>query len=665
VTLFAPGSEPRDIAAASWHPRTTPLPNEAVCTMPMGHGQEQVGTLALYRDGSEPLDDESVRIAHTLADVAAAYLLNAEARAADRDALDVSRDTAVHDALTGLPNRTLLLDRLDQTLARHQRRPASTAVLFVDLDDFKALNDSLGHAAGDLVLVEVAARLRAAVRPTDTVARLGGDEFVVVCDDPDHQLQVYALSSRLADAVAVPFVVEDQTASLTISVGIAFASGATDEDAASLLRDADAAMYRAKAGGRNQAEVFDADMRSRAADRHQAEAELRSAITNGELVVLYQPVFNLATNEAIGIEALVRWPHPTRGSLAPLEFISLAEETGLIVPLGSLVLHEACRQAAAWRAQPSGPLPLTVSVNLTGRQLLAAGLGHDVRSALAESGLAPNSLCLEITESVLVDDAAASRRVLEMLKSIGVRIAIDDFGTGNASLAYLKQFPIDVVKIDESFTAGIVRDRHDRVIVSAVVDLARAFGLQTIAEGVETQEQMHLLRSLSCEAAQGYWWSPPLPADELAEWMATASVTTAPESPSDGSPTTSILIVEDDASVRNLLRLLFDGTPGFSVLGEADDGREAIAAAAHYQPDLVLLDIAMPGMGGLEALPLILEVAPQTQIVVLTGLATPDLFDDARSAGAVEVIEKGLDPLQLVDRVERILGRRRPRVTAP
>ncbi|MGH9275155.1 MAG: EAL domain-containing protein, partial [Acidimicrobiales bacterium] len=278
------------------------------------------------------------------------------------------------------------------------------------------------------------------------------------------------------------------------------------------------------------------------------------------------------------------------------------------------------------------------------------------------SGLAPGSLCLEITENVLVDDADSSRRALEVLKAIGVRIAVDDFGTGNASLAYLKQFPVDVLKIDRSFTAGIVHDRHDRVIVSAVVDLARAFGLTTIAEGVETEDQMQMLRSLSCEAAQGYWWSPPLAPDELAAWMASASVTAAPESSTDGSSVTRVLIVEDDASVRNLLTMLFDGTPGFSVLGEADDGREAIAAAAHYQPDLVVLDLAMPGMGGLEALPRILEVAPQAQIVVLTGLASPDLFDAARSAGAVDVIEKGLDPSQLIDRVERILGR--GRVTA-
>jgi diguanylate cyclase (GGDEF)-like protein len=638
-------------------PRALEAGLAAVFTFPLCHGDERLGALDLYRDVPGPLDAAAMDAAQTLADVAAAYLLNARARAAQGDALAVSRSTAVHDALTGLPNRTLLLDRLGQTLTRHQRRPSSAAVLFLDVDRFKALNDSLGHAAGDLVLIEVAARLRAALRPADTVARLGGDEFVIVCEDPDHQLQVFALASRLADAVAVPFVLEDQEISLTLSIGIAFGSGASDESADSLLRDADAAMYRAKAAGRNRAEVFDADMRSLAAARAESEDELRAAIDNGELVVRYQPVLSLATNEAVGIEALVRWEHPTRGSLAAGEFIPLAEETGLIVPLGSYVLREACRQAAAWRTKPSTPLLVSLSVNLSGRQLLAPGLVDEVRSALVDSGLAPGNLCLEITEYVLVDDARASRAALEALKAIGVRIAVDDFGTGYASLAYLKEFPVDVLKIDRTFTAGIVRDRHDRVIVSAVVDLARAFGLTTIAEGVETEEQMLMLRSLNCEAAQGFWWSPPLLPDELAAWMVSASVTAAPERVSDGSPVVGVLIVEDDKSVRTMLKLLFDGSPGYTVLGEADDGREAIAAAAHYQPDLVLLDLSMPGMGGLEALPRIREVAPQTRIVVLTGLATPELFDEARASGAAEVIEKGLDPFELLGHVERILGR--------
>ncbi|MGH9275472.1 MAG: putative bifunctional diguanylate cyclase/phosphodiesterase, partial [Acidimicrobiales bacterium] len=358
----------------------------AVFAFPLRHGDERLGALDLYSEVPGPLDEAAMRAAETLADVAAAYLLNAQARAAQRDALSASRDMAVHDALTGLPNRTLLLDRLDQTLTRHERRPSSTAVLFVDVDRFKALNDRLGHAAGDVVLTEVAARLRAAVRPADTVARLGGDEFVIVCEDPEHQLQVFALASRLADVVAVPFLIEDQMISLTISVGISFASGASDESADSLLRDADAAMYRAKAAGRNQAEVFDAGMRSLAAERHESEDKLRAAIHNRELVVLYQPVLNLTTNEAIGVEALVRWEHPTRGRVAPGEFIPLAEETGLIAPLGSFVLHEACRQAAAWRAQPAGPLLLSLSVNLSGRQLLAPGLADEVRSALVDSG---------------------------------------------------------------------------------------------------------------------------------------------------------------------------------------------------------------------------------------------------------------------------------------
>jgi diguanylate cyclase (GGDEF)-like protein len=626
----------------------------AVFTFPLRHGEEQMGALDLYRNVPGSLDSSAMVAAQTLADVAAAYLLNARARDDLQDALHRSRAMAVHDPLTGLPNRVLLFDRLDHALARRDRRPSTTALLFIDIDRFKAINDSLGHSGGDRFLVEMAARLQAAVRLGDTVARFGGDEFVVLCEDFD-VLRAAALAERLAKVIATPFAFDGRQIVATLSIGVAFAPATGDASSTALLRDADAAMYRAKAAGRDRYEIFDAEMRTRAQEHLETAGALRHAIGRREFVVFYQPEVNLTTGDVIGVEALVRWQHPQRGCVAPGEFIPLAEETGLIVPLGAFVLEEACRQVAGWRRRSPSPLMLSLAVNLSARQLLAPDLSNIVRDALATSGLTPSSLCLEITESVLLDDAQASAKVLEALKAIGVRIAVDDFGTGYSSLIYLKRFPVDVLKIDKSFIDGLVDDRQDRAIVSSVVDLARAFGLTTIGEGVETAEQLALLRALGCEAAQGHLWSPALPPDELERWAQGVSVMAPSDDTAAGSTPTGVLIVEDDASLRKMLRLLFDGAAGYFVVGEADDGREALSLAAHYQPGLVLLDLAMPGMGGLEALPLILGVAPHAKIVVLTGSEAVTMADTALSRGAAAYFEKGLDPTVLLDYLTPII----------
>ena len=647
-------------------PRALEAGLAAVFTFPLRHGDEQMGALDLYRNVPGLMDASAMAAAQTLADVAAAYLLNARARDELQDALHRSREMAVHDPLTGLPNRVLLFDRLDHALVRQQRRPSTTALLFVDIDRFKSLNSSLGHAGGDRLLVEVAARLQAAVRLGDTVARLGGDEFVVLCEDFD-VLRAAALAERLAKVIAAPFVYGGRQITATLSIGIAFASATGGASSTALLRDADAAMYRAKAGGRDRYEIFDAEMRTRAREHLETAGALRYAIDRRQFVVFYQPEVNLTNGEVIGVEALVRWQHPDRGWVAPHEFIPLAEETGLIVPLGAFVLAEACRQVAAWWGRTPAPLRLSLSVNLSARQLLAPDLNEVVRAALAESGLTPSSLCLEITETVLLDDAHASVKALEALKAIGVRIAVDDFGTGYSSLTYLKRFPLDVLKIDKSFVDGLVHDRQDRAIVSAVVDLAHAFGLTTIGEGVETAEQLTLLRALGCEAAQGFLWSPALAPDDLARWAENVTVMAPPNETSTAGTTTGVLIVEDDASLRKMLRLLFDGADGYLVVGEADDGREALALAAHYQPDLVLLDLAMPGMGGLEALPLILGVAPHAKIVVLSGVEAVTMAAAARLQGAAAYFEKGLDPIVLLDRLTLILhgAANDPRPPAP
>ncbi|MDQ1419196.1 MAG: hypothetical protein QOJ52_1158 [Acidimicrobiaceae bacterium] len=626
----------------------------AVFTFPLRHGDEQMGALDLYRTIPGPLSSSAMAAAQTLADVAAAYLLNAQARDELQDALHRSRDMAVHDPLTGLPNRILLFDRLDHALDRSHQPPTTTALLVIDIDRFKSLNGTLGRAAGDQLLIEVAARLQATVRFGDTVARLEDDEFVVLCEDLD-VLHAATLADRLAKVIAAPFALDGHQIKTTLSIGIASASAAGETSSTALLRDADAAMHRAKVGGSNRYEIFDAAMRTRAGEHLKATDELRRAIDRHEFVIFYQPEVNLTTNEVIGVEALVRWEHPEHGCVAPLEFIPLAEETGLIVPLGAFVLEEACRQVATWRGRNPTPLMLALAVNLSARQLLAPDLSEVVRGALAKSGLTPSCLCLEITESVLLDDAHASVKALDALKAIGVRIAVDDFGTGYSSLTYLKRFPVDVLKIDKSFIDGLVHDRQDRAIVSSVVDLAHTFGLSTIGEGVETAEQLALLRALGCEAAQGYFWSPALPPDDLARWMEGVSVMAAPNDNTTRGATTGVLIVEDDASLRKMLRLLFDGADGYLVVGEADDGREALALAAHYQPDLVLLDLSMPGMGGLEALPLILGVAPHAKIVVLSGVEAATMADAARSQGAAAYFEKGLDPTDLLGYLTPIL----------
>ncbi|MEW6471125.1 MAG: EAL domain-containing protein [Actinomycetota bacterium] len=574
---------------------------------------------------------------------------------------------AQHDALTGLPNRALFLDRLGQALACRHRGPSGVAVLFLDVDRFKWLNDSLGHAAGDELLVSVADRLQAAMRTEDTVARFGGDEFVLFCEGVADEAEAQALAGRVEAALAAPVTVGGEDTTVTASIGIAYVpAGEPDVTPESLVRDADAAMYRAKEQGRNRHELFDAGTRELALARHETTNALRRGIERGELLVHYQPVVDLTTGRIVGVEALVRWNHPQRGILPPGEFMALAEETGLVVPLGAVVLRTACRQVAAWRSAGGALADLSVSVNLAARQLLAPDLPAVVEEAVAASGLDPAQLCLEITESALLEDGDSSTRALNRLKAIGVQIGVDDFGTGFSSLTYLKRFPVDVLKIDRSFVEGLGRDRQDRAIVASVVDLAHAFGLTTVAEGVETPEQLDELRALGCEWGQGYLWSPPLPADAASQWIAAAAAqhpgadptgrsSTGPVPPSETTGRHRVLLVEDDIPVRCLLRLVLDEEEHFEVVAETNDGREAIALARHLQPDLVLLDLALPGIGGLEALPMIRAVAPGAKIVVLSGLEPAAYVETTRRHGADAFHAKGGDPTTLPAILEALL----------
>ena len=429
--------------------------------------------------------------------------------AIERDAAEErTRYKALHDPLTGLPNRALFLDRLEHGLARSRRWPSVLAVLFLDLDRFKLINDSMGHDCGDQLLITVAERLAGAIRPGDTVARLGGDEFTILCDDLEDADQAVEIATRVAEAVERPLRLEDSEVVMTTSVGIAIASD-SDQRPAQLLRDADAAMYRAKGGGKARCEIFDEDMRVRTMERLTMESALRHAVERDELRLLYQPQIQLETGKIVGVEALVRWQHPERGTVSPLDFIPMAEEIGLIVPIGAWVLAEACEQLRRWRTDhPQLTLPV-MAVNLSARQLTQPNMPQVVANALAEAQLEPAALCLEITESVLVSEAESVLATLNALKALGVRLAVDDFGTRYSSFSYLKRFPIDFLKVDRSFIERLDENAADRAIVAGIINMAHALHLEVIAEGVETSEQSSHLRMLGCDLAQGFYFARP------------------------------------------------------------------------------------------------------------------------------------------------------------
>ena len=428
---------------------------------------------------------------------------------------------AFHDALTGLPNRTLFSERLGQALARAGRGGQGlVAVLFLDLDNFKYVNDSLGHGAGDRLLVAVAERLRACLRPGDTAARLGGDEFTVLLEGVAGVGDATRVAERVMGALREPFGLGGRRLFVGASIGVALGEAGRDrpED---LLRKADTALYQAKGEGKARYALFDPEAERRTVRRLELENGLRRAVERDEFGVRYQPVVSLETGRPVGFEALVRWGHPTRGLVAPGEFVPLAEETGLIVPIGRRVLREACREARGWEElRPSGP-PLTVGVNLSARQLSHPGVVGDVEEALDEAGLDPELLTLEVTEGVLVEDAERHAGALRELKDLGVRLAIDDFGTGYSSLSYLRRLPADLLKLDGSFVGGIGKGAgEEEVLLEGIIGIAHGLGLGVAAEGVETAEQASRLRGLGCDLAQGYHFSWPLPSEEAAAFLA-------------------------------------------------------------------------------------------------------------------------------------------------
>jgi diguanylate cyclase (GGDEF)-like protein len=424
---------------------------------------------------------------------------------------------AQFDPLTGLPNRALLADRFSQMILQAGRRGAMLGVLFVDVDDFKLVNDTLGRAGGDELLREVARRLQSAVRPGDTLARVSGDEFVIVLAELARQEDAALVAEKLLERLAEPFMLSGQETFVTASVGIAAYPG-DGEDAESLLGAADAAMVRAKQSGRNAYHFFHAEITQRTRARAQVALELRRAMERNEFGLVYQPKIDFASGKACGAEALLRWHHPDRGVIAPAEFVPVLEETGLIVPVGEWVVRRACEDLKAWQA--AGLRALPVAVNLSARQFRQQQLDARIRALVRNAGVPPQLIELEITESQLMQDPDHAIRVMQALREVGIRIAIDDFGTGYSSLAYLTRFPVAALKIDRSFVADALSDAADAAIVRMIIEMAHTLELTVIAEGVETEAQMAFLRQFGCDQGQGLLLSPPVTAAELRAFMA-------------------------------------------------------------------------------------------------------------------------------------------------
>jgi diguanylate cyclase (GGDEF)-like protein/PAS domain S-box-containing protein len=482
--------------AVKYHKDGSPIYAEELTIALRGEQGEISGYLSIMRDLTERKESERLR--------------RSEARL---------RYQAFHDLLTGLANRQLFLEHLEQALRRTERtRGRKVAVLFIDLDNFKIINDSLGHQVGDVLLSAVSERLQGCLRLENTLARFGGDEFTVLLEEVANPNEAVRVAERILENFRSPFVLDGREVVVTASIGIALGNAST-KNAEELLKDADTAMYRAKAQGTLKYEFFDRSMYERTLARPNAENDLWRALENDEFEVHYQPIMNLGTGEAWGVEALVRWQHPEKGLLHPSQFVPVAEENGLIVPIGKLALEDACKLAKVLQQSRPRPRPLVAGVNYSARQLEHPDSTHAVEELLRRTGLQAGLLQLDITETAYISAAEAHESNLDKLKGLGVGISIDDFGMGYSSLSYLKRLPADTLKVDKSFVAGLGEDVQDTAIVQMVIDLAHAFGMEAVAEGVESKKQAEQLKEMGCDMAQGYYFARPLPPEALSEFL--------------------------------------------------------------------------------------------------------------------------------------------------
>lgn len=560
----------------------------------------------------------------------------------ERVALETElRHRAGHDVVTGLANRALFAERVEHARASHAVKDACFALLFLDLDDFKSVNDTLGHATGDQILRVVAERLLRGVRPEDTVARFGGDEFAILIEDSDLDLAVQ-VGERILSSLTDTITVLGHDIEARASIGIVMSDAA--EGAEGLMAAADTALYVAKARGKRRYEVFEPSMRSAAIAKAGLRTELDQALARSELTLHYQPIVTVTNGEIAGFEALLRWARPHGPTLTPDHFIALAEESGVIIPIGAWVLTEACRQARAW--SDSLGRSFTMAVNVSTRQLQHPRLIDDIESAVAAAGVDPSVLVLEITESATFQDTDTVISRLHQLKDLGVGLAIDDFGTGYSALSYLRRLPVDILKIDRSFVSGLGRNPEDAAIVETVVALANAFGLQTVAEGVETLQQLELLAKLGCQQAQGFNWRPPGPPEEMTSWIL------------DGTPRrqlrrSRVLVVDDSLGIRAALRVALETDGRFEVAGEAADGPAALREAQRLRPELILLDLVLPGSNGLDVLTALREASPATEIVILTAVEPSEVPADTILA-ARAVLDKTRDLSAVIEQLAEV-----------
>ncbi|MDD5176670.1 MAG: EAL domain-containing protein [Sterolibacterium sp.] len=613
------GTEPQ---MARWRNEALRRGYRSVAVLPLRVGEKVVGLLLLYAAEIDFFDKEEADLLIELTgDISFAL-----------DHIEKEKKLnylAYYDVLTELPNRALFYDRLTQGVSLARRNQSLLAALFVDLDNFKTVNDTLGHIIGDTLLTQVSRRLSRCLRDTDTVGRLGGDEFGILLPEIGNSEAVAMVARKVIESCRQPYLIESHELNVSASIGIAlFPDDAGDGEI--LIRNADIAMYRAKDLGRNTYQFFTAEMNQRTQDKLRLETDLRHALGKGEFLLHYQPKVSCVSGKITGFEALLRWQHPQRGMVGPNEFVPALEETGLLVPVGEWLLTTACLQAKRWSDEGMGAL--SMAVNISGRQIDAADFCETVQAALTASGLAPVNLDLELTESQLMKDAEGIIDLLKRLKKMGVNLSVDDFGTGYSSLAYLKRFPIDTLKVDRAFVRDIIADTNDVSITRAIITLAHNLKLKVVAEGVETEGQLGMLIANHCDEVQGYYFSRPLPVEE-----ATALLRSGRSLDSRMLATMrqgkTLLLVDDEANILSALKRLLrhDGYDILTALG-AEQGLEQLAS---HPVDVIVSDQRMPGMSGVEFLRRVKTLHPETVRLVLSGYTDLQAVTDAINEGAI------------------------------